>query len=130
MAWEQGPHFKVSLETAADLRAKQFYLLKLTSVGKVDVCAAVTDVPIGVLQNKPNLGQTAEVVVYGVSKVSGDADLAIGDLIGTSVDGQAAKQTPGTDVTHYVIGRVLADNTAAGGLVSAVVNCACPSRAT
>lgn len=123
MATEK-PLFLMSFEAGADLSTKQFYFVKLSGTGRgVVVCNGATDQPIGVLQNKPTSGQIAEVMVIGLSKVSGDADLAIGDLIGTSGDGQADAKTPGTDTTEYVVGRVIDENGAAGGLVSALINC-------
>lgn len=131
MAIEQGPYLDVSIEAAADLRTKQYHLVEQnTSTGKVDVCNAPTDKPIGVLQNKPNAGQTADVRMFGISKVVADANLAIDDLIGTSADGQAAAKVPGTDITHFVIGRVIGENTVAGGIITAAINCMSPARAT
>lgn len=127
MAFEM-PVFTFSLEAGADLSAKQYYFVKLSS-GKAAVCSAATDKPIGVLQNKPTSGQTAEIMALGISKVSGDADLSADDLIGTSADGQADAKTVGTDTTEYVVGRVLEDNGAAGGLVTALINCMNPHRA-
>ena len=46
---------------SADLSAKQFYIVKMSGDNTVTVCAAVTDVPIGVLQNKPASGEQAVV---------------------------------------------------------------------
>jgi hypothetical protein len=130
MAWEVDGVVKLVGHTAgADLSGKQYHLVKLAANKTVVVCAAVTDVPIGVLQNTPTSGQAAEVCIIGISKIVADANLATTDLIGTSADGQAAKKTPGTDTTNYVIGQVLEDNTAVGGLITAVINCAAPSRA-
>lgn len=130
MAWEVDGVVKLVGHTAgADLSSKQYHLVKLAANKTVAVCAAVTDVPIGVLQNTPAAGQAAEVTIIGISKVVADANLATTDLIGTSADGQAAKKTPGTDTTNYVIGQVLEENTAAGGLITAVINCAAPARA-
>lgn len=123
MATEK-PLFLMSFEAGGDLSTKQFHFVKLSGTGRgVVICDGATDKPIGVLQNKPTSGQIAEVMVIGLSKVSGDADLAIGDLIGTSGDGQADAKTPGTDTTEYVVGRVIDENGAAGGLVSALINC-------
>lgn len=130
MAFEQGPYFDFSVEAAADLSTKQFYFVEQnTSTGKVDVCNAITDKPLGVLQNKPKAGQTASVRMFGISKVSADVNLAIDDLIATSVDGQAAVVAPGTDTTRYVVGRVIGENTVAGGLITASINCMAPARA-
>ncbi|MCA9898496.1 MAG: hypothetical protein KC433_09920 [Anaerolineales bacterium] len=124
------PVLKPGIFTAsADLSGKQFYFVKLSGAGTVTVCAAATDVPIGVLQNKPTSGQAAEVMMLGISKVSSDAALSRGNLIGTSGDGQADAKTPGTDTTEYVVGQVIEASTAAGGLATAAINCLNPVRA-
>ena len=124
------PVLKPGIFTAsADLSGKQFYFVKLSGAGTVTVCAAATDVPIGVLQNKPTSGQAAEVMMLGISKVSSDAALSRGNLIGTSGDGQADAKTPGTDTTEYVVGQVIEASTAAGGLATAAINCLTPVRA-
>ena len=128
MAFEQPLFVLTGLKAGADLSAKQFRFVKLDASGDVVVCAGVTDIPIGVLQNKPTSGQAVEVMAIGISKIEGDADLAIGDMIGTSADGQAAAYVAGTDTTKYVVGRVLTENSAAAGLISALVNCMNPHR--
>jgi len=129
MAVEGAQPLKTSAIAGADLSAKQFYFVKLSADNTVVVCAAATDKPIGVLQNTPVAGDAAEICVIGETKVSGDGDLDFGMLIGTSGDGQADAKTPGTDTTEYIVGQVKIGNTAAGGLVTAFVNCASPSRA-
>lgn len=123
-----GPEMKATgLAAGADLRTKQFYFVKMSANNTVTVCAAVTDKPIGVLQNKPNTGEAAEVTAIGQTKVSGDANLAPGDSIGTSVDGQAAAYTA-ADTTKHIVGQVIEDNSAAGGIITAFINC--PSSRT
>ena len=130
MAYEI-PLFSITLPAAADLSAHQYKFVKLNSSGQVAAIAAATDIPLGVLQDKPNAaGAAAEVAVIGVTKLQGDADLVRGNLIGTSADGQADAKTPGTDTTEYVVGQVLEDNSAAGGLITALINCAAPHRAS
>lgn len=126
----QGAEIRTSLPAGADLRTHQFKFVKESS-GTIILCAAATDVPTGVLQNKPNTGETAEVLVLGASKVSADAVLAAGTLIGTSADGQADAKVPGTDVTEYVCGRVAPTDAAAaaGNIIQAFINCATPHRA-
>lgn len=124
------PVLKPGIFTAsADLSGKQFYFVKLSGAGTVTVCAAATDVPIGVLQNKPTSGQAAEVMMLGISKVSSDAALSRGNLIGTSGDGQADAKTPGTDTTEYIAGQVISGSNSAGGLATAAINCANLARA-
>ena len=129
MATEASQPLKDTRVTSADLSAKQYYFVKIASDGTVDVCSGATDKPYGVLQNKPGSGQEAEIVIIGITKVSADAALTIGNLIGTSADGQADAKTPGTDTTEYVVGVVRVAAGAAGRLATAVVNCASPARA-
>jgi hypothetical protein len=128
MAYE-GPQVKVSLIAGESLTAKQYYFVKLSAANTVICCAGATDVPIGVLQNKPAAGEAAEVCISGITKVSGDADLAFGNLVGTSADGQADAKSVGVDTTEYVVGIVIADNGAAGGLATIALNCCNPHRA-
>lgn len=124
------PVFEESFVASADLSAKQFYFVKISGAGTVTVCAAATDKPIGVLQNKPTSGQIARVMIVGKTKVSADANnLAAGNLIGTSGDGQADAKTPGTDTTEYVVGQLRTGSTAVGDLVEAYINCLNPHRA-
>ena len=59
MAYES-PQINIgTLTAAADLSGKQYHFVKLASESTVNVCAAVTDVPIGVLQNTPASGESA-----------------------------------------------------------------------
>jgi len=129
MAYKGSQPFKISLKAGADLSTKQYYFVKLNSSGNAVVCAAATDVPVGVLQNNPTANQSAEIVVVGLTKVSTDAALAIGNLIGTSSDGQADAKTVGTDTTEYVVGVAMVTSGAADTITTAMVNCANPHRA-
>lgn len=129
MAYEM-PIFTMTLVAGEDLSAKQFYFMEInTSTGMAEVCDAATDIPVGVLQNKPESGEEATILVLGISKVSSDAALTIGNWIGPSVDGQADAKVLGTDFTEFIGGRVIVASTAAGGLATAVINCTTPHRA-
>lgn len=128
MAWEK-PDFMISMEANADLSAKQYYFVEIVTGYKADVCNAATDRPIGILQNKPKAGETAEIMVSGVSKVSADGVVALGDQIGTSADGQADVKTAGTDTTEYVVGVALEAAAAAAEIIAVLINCATPHRA-
>ena len=128
MAYKGSQPLKLSLAAGADLSTKQYYFVKLDGSGNAVVCSGATDIPVGVLQNKPTSGQMAELVVLGITKISADAALSIGDLIGTSSDGQADAKTSGTDTTEYVVGRMLTATGAAAVIGTAIVNCASPHR--
>jgi hypothetical protein len=114
---------------AASLATKQYHFVKLHTDGTAIVCDAATDQPIGVLQNNPPIGGSAEIVVIGLTKVSADAALSINDLIGTSVDGQADPKVWGTDKTEYIVGRVVVAAGAGGVIGSALVDCTIPVKA-
>jgi len=121
MAYEAA-QVKVGQFTAsADLSAKQYHFVKMSGNNTVTVCAAITDVPIGVLQNNPASGGAAEVCLFGISKVVADGTLAAGNVIGTSADGQADAIAAGTDTTVYTMGIALSA-AAAGDTVEAFIN--------
>lgn len=135
MAWEmERTSVKVTRVAKADLSGKQFYFVKLVTDldidgnGMVDVCSGTTDIPIGILQNKPKAGAEAEITIIGITKINGDAALGIGDLIGTSADGQVAAYVSGTDTTKRIVGQVLLAPGAAGRIGTAIINCAAPAR--
>lgn len=121
MAWE-GPQIKVTgLTAGADLSAaaNQYKFVKLDTNGKVVIPTAATDTPVGVLQNKPKLDEAAEVCAIGQTKIQADGALTEGTIIGTSADGQATAKT-----ATGAVGQILQEATAAGQIVSALVNCA------
>lgn len=107
-----------------------YKFVNISGTGTVSVCTGATDLPLGVLQNLPASGDAAAVCMLGISKVRADANLAIGDLIGTSASGQADAKIPGTDTTQYVCGRVLEDTGAAGDFTTCSIDCLAPHRAS
>jgi hypothetical protein len=124
------PGTQLSFVAGEDLRTKRFYFLKLHTDGTVLLCTADTDNPIGILQNTPDVGQMATVMIDGVSKVVGGENLALGALVGTSSAGKALTYAHGTDTTKYIVGRVIDENGADGGVASIVFSCFAVARAT
>ena len=121
MAYEAA-QIKVGQFTAsADLSSKQYHFVKMSGNNTVTVCAAITDLPIGILQNAPSSGGVAEVALFGISKVKADGTLAAGNIIGTSADGQADAIAAGTDTTVYTMGIAL-NAAAAGDVVEMFLN--------
>ena len=128
MAYEL-PGQVATFTAAADLSAKQYYFVKITADNTVNVCAAVTDIPIGVLQNAPASGEAASVMLYGISKVSANEAIAVGNNIGTGDDGQADVVAAGTDTTVRLVGQALEAASAAGEIISCAINCINGARA-
>jgi len=93
----------ITLKAAVNLSAKQYYLVKLHSTeGEVTLCAATTDIILGVLQNKPTTGQAAVVRVLGTTKVkNGATSVAINAMVTSSLAGKAI--TAATD-KNWVVG--------------------------
>lgn len=124
MAFEV-PGFKLGVLVcgSVSLATKQFCFVKLHTDGTVLICAATTDKPIGILQNKPRIGEACEIMVTGVSKLKMAAASAIDSMIGTDGSGLGAIYVAGTDTTKYLVARVLLANAAASGIASVLVNC-------
>jgi hypothetical protein len=107
MAYEASQIRFGNLTAAADLSSKQYHFVKLASATTVNVCTAITDIPIGVLQNDPTSGQAAEICIFGISKVVADGTLAAGNVVGTSADSQCDAIVAGTDTTVYAMGQAI-----------------------
>jgi hypothetical protein len=107
MAYEESLVTIGTLTAGADLSAKQYHFVVLASATTVNVATAITNAPIGILQNNPTSGQQAIVAISGVSKVVADGTLAAANFIGTSADGQADAISPGTDTTVYMTGQCI-----------------------
>lgn len=135
MAWNIAPYvLKVTGVAGVDLTGSQYLFVKQTGVGPTGTpviapCSAVTDVPLGVLQNAPASGDEAEVVVIGGTKIKASAAFAINAVLGTDAAGKAKALTVGTDTTAYSVGRALNAAAGANEITTAVVDCAAPGRA-
>lgn len=124
------PGFKLGVLVAGEsLAAKQYHFVKINSSGAIVACSAITDRPIGILQNAPASGAECEIMVSGVSKLVADGTIDEGNAIGTSADGQGDAIAPGTDTTVYNVGQAL-ESAAAGELFAVLFNCANAGRAT
>ena len=119
---------RITLEAGADLSAAQYKFVKISS-GKAILCAAATDAPIGVLQNSPVSGGEASIVVAGGTKIVASAAIAAGVVIGTASTGKADAKVAGTDTTEYAVGTVILGSGADADILTAVINCASPTRA-
>lgn len=102
----------------------QYKFVKISADNTVVLCAATTDIPIGVLQAPVAAGDPADVVVIGETLVQADASITAGAPIATSSDGQAQTAVS----TQYPVGQAVnvAGATTAGNLLTAVINCASP----
>lgn len=104
MTFEGSMPFKSSIVAGADLSAQvnQYKCVKLNGSGQVIAIAADTDVPIGILQNRPALGDPAEVLLIGESKYQASTAVAIGALLGIDADGQLITLAAGNPTKVWV----------------------------
>lgn len=90
MGFDQGANkVDISLKAAADLRTHQYKFVKLDGSGNVVLCSAAGERPLGILQNKPNTGETAVVRIVGVSKIVCAAAIATPNQVATDAAGLA-----------------------------------------
>lgn len=97
---------------ATTLAAKQYYLVKQHTDGTAILAAAATDAIVGVLQNKPAVGEAALVRYYGTTKVVAGGTIAVGAFVTANASGQAIATTTAGDV---VVGMYLGTASAASG---------------
>ena len=88
----------------------QFLLVKCTTGGQATLCAANSDIPIGILQNDPTSGTAANVAFAGVSKVVVGASLSAGALLMSDSSGRAITQTSTNPVVGYALDAATAAN--------------------
>jgi hypothetical protein len=82
---------------AADLSAKRYYFVKRTSTTEVNLCGA-GEIAMGVLCNKPELGDVADVQCIAYGRVEAGGTFAIGDPLKSDAAGKAVKAD--TDKDH------------------------------
>ena len=108
-----------SAKAENDLSACQYHIVELSAADQVDVCDGAGDIPYGVLQNKPEAGESAAVMFLGISKVYSDGSgtgvpFDVGDWVGTNASGHAIKKSADKDI---VLGQALDASTALGTIV-------------
>jgi hypothetical protein len=111
MAYEI-PVFKPGTFTAAtDLSTKQFYCVKLnTTNNQVALCNTDGEKVFSVLQNEPESGQSAELIVSGITKVLAGETLTAGMFWGTDSSGKAKQvehTATGADTGDWAVGEVI-----------------------
>lgn len=118
MAYEENMRKLGSLTASADLRTHQYKWVKLSGAGTVTVCAASTDEPIGVLLNKPNTGEAAEIATDGIVKVVAGAAITAGAALMSDASGRAITAATAGNKTF---GKALEAASGAGQVISALI---------
>jgi hypothetical protein len=119
MAYEIPGADKISLPTHDDLSAKQYFFVTMNSDGEAIAVTGDGDLPIGILQNAPTAGQTAEIMLRGISKIrTVAAGLVTGVLVGPTATGlgQTFVINANTWNLHWVCGVAASTTIAAGDI--------------
>lgn len=107
-AFQSGERY--SAPAGADFTGKRYYIVKLDSSGNVVLASAATDAILGVIDNEPKTGRTADVVLLngtGTFKVKTGGNISKDAYITTDGNGKAIATTT---TGNRVIGRAVRDS--------------------
>ena len=123
--------FSQTRQAGQDLSTKQYYFVTLNSSGQVILPTATTDVPYGILQNKPGSLQAALVMRIGVSRlVLGGSIITGANNVGTDAAGKGTLFAAGVAGTAgYPVGYMEEGADAANSIGAVAINCINPKRA-
>jgi hypothetical protein len=80
MATEQAI-WRETFEAAEDLSDYQYHFVGISTAEKAQLLNAEDEVAVGILQNAPESGEAAEVMLLGKSKLVANAALAVGKFV-------------------------------------------------
>lgn len=106
-------------EDLSDWANLRFTAVKLNASGNVVKTTAITDTPVGILQNDPKNGEAARVAIAGVSKARLAGTVAPNDQVGINAAGRLVVAV----TTNRVIGIALTGGVT-GDIVSVQINTA------
>ncbi len=127
MAYENHKGGPVGLVADADLSAKQNYIVKVSAVGKVDLCGD-GEMPIGVLLNKPSAdGMAASIAGVGdtAKVIAAAGGITAGAAVASDADGKAVTAA----TTDFRLGIALDTVADAGDLVTVYITLAAVANA-
>lgn len=115
MATQNPSQMLPGFRAAGDLSTHQYKFMKNTANAfEATVCAAITDKPLGVLQNDPSTaGEDAAICCGGTTKVLAAAAIALNASVAPAVDGRAQTAVS----TQFPQGRALQAAAAAGEII-------------
>jgi hypothetical protein len=106
-----------SYEAAADLSSSQYFVVSLDASGDI-VLADVAAVPIGILQNDPESGDTGTVMQVGESRAVAGAAITIEAAVASDANGKL-RTAVASDIP---VGRALEAASADGDIIKILIN--------
>jgi hypothetical protein len=113
-----------SRPAGADLRTNEYQFVKLNATGKVILCSAAGELSVGVLQNKPNIGEAASVRPLGRTPVVVAVALNPMDLVATDAAGKARvanRLVQASGAGSHTLGFVVSPPTTAANQIAEIV---------
>lgn len=93
MAYEQSL-MNVTAKAGSAINKYYFMELSTSTEGQVDECNAATDKAYGVSQNSASAsGESVDVMVKGITKVTAGAAISLGDYVGPNSSGKAVTKS-------------------------------------
>jgi hypothetical protein len=128
MGYNIKPVLTESFISTNDLRLYQYYGVKLSADRTVILPTADTDNCIGILQNKPNAGEMAEVMVIGRTPVVGGESIAAGNKVRIASGGKAMIFDVDTDTTCFGVGQCVEHSSGDAQIANVIVDFAGQDR--
>jgi hypothetical protein len=101
----------------ADTAIPRFIVVKQTGDGTVAIATSVNDVPLGVTDSAPDLGERVDVVVTQYAQVLAGAVLAAGLAVTVDASGRAVAAAPAAGVNTWSFGITRQSSTAVGDVI-------------
>ena len=114
-----------SLIAGTDLRTKQYYIVRLaqpaTTPYGVELGSSSIHVALGVLQNDPNMSETAVIRMEGTTKMVVKAAVRTGSPISVASDGIGSPTGEKIGAGSFVIGIALEDASSNGDIIEVLL---------
>lgn len=104
----ENPLLIKSFPANGDLSSSQYKVVELGSSG-VSATNATTDVPVGVLQNKPTTGLAADVMMLGISRCIAVAAITKGVKVSCTAAGKVQTAATGQHIVGIALEAASAD---------------------
>jgi hypothetical protein len=128
MGYNSKPVLTESFVSTNDLRLKQYYGVKLSGDRTIILPTGDTDKCIGILQNTPNAGEMAEVMVIGRTPVVVGEELLAGAGVRIASGGKAMTWEVDVDTTAYCGGMCVEHASADAQIANVIVDFAAQDR--
>jgi hypothetical protein len=101
----------------ADVAIPRYTVVKQSGDGTVAIATSVNDVPLGVTDSAPDLGERVDVVVTQYAQVLAGAVMAANVAVTVDASGRAVAAAPAAGVNNWAFGITRQSSTAVGDVI-------------